>query len=281
MKKKREKALTLIEVLITVFITVAIVSGVLSLYTMHFRAYQESEEIGEIVQNGRVILERLSREIRQAEDIVFYIGGEITEWPTASWPVIKENASEEIMFEDGHVPSIEEQASVQGAEQNTITLAGTSPGSDEDDHYKGTFVKIISGDGAGQIKEIIEYDSDNKKATIRGTWSTPIPNTGSDYRIDSNYYYVRYFVDATNNLRRQVITYSFDDDPNIYVPWGTKNIVGEDEIFPVERTIDNQKVGEYIESLKFWDSPVINIELILEKGDQVSDWYTRVYGRNL
>jgi len=40
-------------------------------------------------------------------------------------------------------------------------------------------------------------------------------------------------------------------------------------------------VGEYLKTLKFWDSPVVNIEIVLGDGEKSIELETEVFGRNL
>ena len=50
------------------------------------------------------------------------------------------------------------------------------------DHFKDLFVRITSGTGVGQIKQITAYNGTTKEATISGTWTT-IPDSSSTYTI--------------------------------------------------------------------------------------------------
>jgi len=81
---------TLIELLITVTILVFISGAIYMGYYLSQKAYREGETRAEITQNGRVIIERINREIRQAKEI-------ITELPATST-----EATSTIGFEDGH-----------------------------------------------------------------------------------------------------------------------------------------------------------------------------------
>lgn len=88
---------TIVEVLITVAIFILIVVVIFSIYLTSQRFYQRGEVRAELLQNGRVILERLAREIRQAEEIVT---------PLPQLPDNPDNPPpEEIEFQDGHIPS--------------------------------------------------------------------------------------------------------------------------------------------------------------------------------
>lgn len=84
------KGFTLTETLIVLSIFILIVGAIYSGYVTVQKAYRESESLAEANQNGRVVLERMARGIRQARDIV----GELPSDP--------ENALSFLEFEDGH-----------------------------------------------------------------------------------------------------------------------------------------------------------------------------------
>lgn len=81
----------MIEVSITLAILGLVLAAVYGVYFLSQRAYGIEENAIEITQNGRVILERLTREIRQASEIV------------TALPETEVLATSTIMFEDGHV----------------------------------------------------------------------------------------------------------------------------------------------------------------------------------
>jgi len=87
----RKKGFTLIELLITIAVLTLISGAVYTSFTLSQKAYRESETSAEITQNGRVILERMNREIHQAKEIV------------GDFPEEKGSAEDEITFEDGHI----------------------------------------------------------------------------------------------------------------------------------------------------------------------------------
>jgi len=257
---------TLTEVIVSITILVLIIVSIFSLYLFNQRAYQGSEVTSELLQNGRVILERITRELRQTDEIV------------TSLPDVPDNPGnpppEEILFRDGHLPLIAESGTAQGASQNTIIL--NSSASSQDDYYRDVFLKIISGTGSGQIKKIIEYNGTTKTATIRGDWETT-PDTTSNYKIDTSYYYIHYFLDGTN-IKRSIIAYYFSGDPNTFVPWNAEPPEGQTL---EQQMLEDEIIGEYIISLKFWQSPVVNIVLSLQKGERTLNLQTKVFGRNL
>ncbi len=81
---------TLTELLITITILVIVTSAVYGGYSLSQKAYSGGEASAEITQNGRVIIERIDREIRQAKEIA------------GDFPEERAFAQEEITFEDGH-----------------------------------------------------------------------------------------------------------------------------------------------------------------------------------
>ena len=97
MKKKIQKGFTLVEILVfmTIFLLVSI--GIFNIFSFSQIFYSEKTVQSELLQNGRVILERITREIRQGE-------GMVTQLPQV--PDNLENQPRlEIEFQDGHTPS--------------------------------------------------------------------------------------------------------------------------------------------------------------------------------
>lgn len=89
--KIKEEGFTLIEIVISLSISVLIFILLTQVYLLAQNTYKETDARAEITQNGRVILDRMIREIRQTPDI-------ITQIPeTATEPI-----PSEIMFQDGH-----------------------------------------------------------------------------------------------------------------------------------------------------------------------------------
>ena len=91
---KKSKGFTIIEVLVVISIFVLVLGIIYGSYSLSQKAYREIETTTEINQNARVILERMTREIRQAKEIVTELSDVEPE----------ESISPElgIMFEDGH-----------------------------------------------------------------------------------------------------------------------------------------------------------------------------------
>ena len=88
------KGFTLLELLISLAGGVIIIFGVLNLFSMARVAISTSGGRSELVQNGRIALERLSRDIRQAETLV-------TNLPDTNSDPLHPPTSE-IEFQDGH-----------------------------------------------------------------------------------------------------------------------------------------------------------------------------------
>lgn len=85
------KGFTLTELLVTLTIFLIITTAVYSGFNLSQKAYSEGQNSVEITQNGRVVMERIAREVRQAKRII------------GDFPNERESALNEIFFEDGHI----------------------------------------------------------------------------------------------------------------------------------------------------------------------------------
>ena len=81
---------TLVEVLITITIFTLVVIAAFNVYFLAQRFYSKGEIRAELLQNGKVVLERMTREIRQARTIVTSLSDQ------------EADATNTIVFEDGH-----------------------------------------------------------------------------------------------------------------------------------------------------------------------------------
>ena len=81
---------TLIEVVITLAVGVLILTGILGVFLITRQTLTRNSGRAEIVQNGRIALERLSRDLRQAEEIAGVI------------PEAQGEALSALEFQDGH-----------------------------------------------------------------------------------------------------------------------------------------------------------------------------------
>jgi len=84
---------TLIEVIISLSISTLIFLLLTQIYLMAQTTFASTDSQSEITQNGRVILDRLVREIRQTPDIVTQLPADTAD---------PEILPSEIMFQDGH-----------------------------------------------------------------------------------------------------------------------------------------------------------------------------------
>ena len=96
-KPKTNLGFSLVEVIIAITISSILFLIITSAYIISQNAYSKTDTRAEISQNGRVILDRMIRELRQTQDIVTTI-------PETN--VDPEILPHEIMFQDGHDTSI-------------------------------------------------------------------------------------------------------------------------------------------------------------------------------
>jgi len=87
---KKQKGFTLGELIIVLGITIVVFILLTSTYILSQRAYIKSSNRYEIMQNARVFIDRISRELRQSQKIVTIL------------PATVEGAPSEIIFQDGH-----------------------------------------------------------------------------------------------------------------------------------------------------------------------------------
>lgn len=91
---KNKTGFTILEITVTMAIFLLSIILIGSLYIIAQRLYNQSSNRAELAQNGRVILDRISRELRQAANIVTPLP------PTNTDP--GNPPAEEIFFQDGH-----------------------------------------------------------------------------------------------------------------------------------------------------------------------------------
>ena len=84
------KGFTLVEILIVIIVFILIVVVVYASQALSQRAYREGEISAELNQNARVILERMTREVRQSREVV------------TALPLSMGDGFNYIEFEDGH-----------------------------------------------------------------------------------------------------------------------------------------------------------------------------------
>jgi len=87
---KKNYGFTLTEMLISIVIILLVLLMITSIFIISQRVMRQANYKAELIQNSRVALDLMSREIRQAKFI------------TTTLPETSTNAPQEIMFEDGH-----------------------------------------------------------------------------------------------------------------------------------------------------------------------------------
>ncbi|MCK4967796.1 MAG: type II secretion system protein [Candidatus Aenigmarchaeota archaeon] len=257
---------TLVEMLVTVNLTILILLSAYGLYQAGQNVYKRVGDKQEITQNAYVVLDRIGREIRQSREI-------ISELPDVSdnpdYPPISE-----IEFLDGHTSICQETDYTVDSSNWTITLSNQA--SDEDDYYNELYMLIISGTGQDQRRKIIDYDGINHLAKIQDSW-TVLPDQTSQYTISGGYYYVRYWQDG-QQIKRTTKIYYFSDQPNIYIDKNARDIEGDP---PQALVLTEELVGEYFANFKVWGNRPINCEVELKKNHEKIYLQNQITGRNL
>lgn len=94
-KIKNQKGFTLTELLISVVISLLITILVSSVFILNQRVVRKNNIKSELTQNARITIDLMSREIRQAKEIVTVLPADSSSPPLPH----------ELQFEDGHVSS--------------------------------------------------------------------------------------------------------------------------------------------------------------------------------
>lgn len=89
----KQKGFSLVEIMVVIAIFVVAIVLIFSIYFVSQKFYQKTETRAEVLQNARVVLERMTRELRQTQSIV------------TALPQTLDNPPSEIEFQDGHSPS--------------------------------------------------------------------------------------------------------------------------------------------------------------------------------
>lgn len=90
MKKKNQFGFTLSELMIALTITVVIFILTISTYILSQRAFRKCQIKYELIQNSRVFIDKITRELRQSPEIA------------TALPETYSGAPSEIMFQNGH-----------------------------------------------------------------------------------------------------------------------------------------------------------------------------------
>ena len=91
---RKQSGFTLIELMFAITISVILLMILTSSYILSEKIYSQTDTKAEITQNGRVIIDRMVRELRQTPEIVTQL------------PDTNSNPPSEIMFQDGHDASV-------------------------------------------------------------------------------------------------------------------------------------------------------------------------------
>lgn len=89
--------------------------------------------------------------------------------------------------------------------------------------------------------------------------------------------YIRYY-SAGSDLKRQLRRYYFPSEPETYVPADSRDDFGNP---PQLAIINDELVGQYLQSMKFYGQNLINIVLELNKNNILYPAKTAIYARNL
>ena len=258
------KGFTLIETIISIAVFSLIVVIISSVIMFGDGVYGRSRRSMELMQNGRVALGAMTREIRQAERIV-------TSLPEEG------GAAEEIVFKDGHLEELIEKGSLRGGEGNQVILDNDFDGTSS--AYRGSYLKITDGpiDLVGEIRKIVDFDEDSGRVYLQQPLSEDYSYSGLDYMIDTSNYYVRYYSEG-GNLKREVFAYYYPGDPNYYLPKNSTVLGGE----ILERDIlEIGIISEHVEGVYFWSDGLIHVSLWLREGGRDLNLIKKVHGRNL
>jgi len=90
----KKKGLTLLEIVVGLSLSLLIIGALYTVYLTSFKSYRRSINNAELNQNARISLERLTRDLRQAERIVTTLPADDTD-PLNPPP-------SQIQFQDGH-----------------------------------------------------------------------------------------------------------------------------------------------------------------------------------
>jgi prepilin-type N-terminal cleavage/methylation domain-containing protein len=89
---RKKKAFTLIEILAVIFMSAIIATAGYTIYSMSYQSYKRNMASAELTQNARIALERMTRDIRQAVEILTKLPAD----PDSGTP------PSELKFQDGH-----------------------------------------------------------------------------------------------------------------------------------------------------------------------------------
>ena len=75
---------------------------------------------------------------------------------------------------------VDEEGAAQAGAASAITLRAAASGAD--DAYNGQTIEIVEGPGAGEVRQIADYDGTTKIATVSSPWGVQ-PDVTSKYEV--------------------------------------------------------------------------------------------------
>ncbi|HAA89354.1 MAG TPA: hypothetical protein DCE07_02040 [Peptococcaceae bacterium] len=123
------------------------------------------------------------------------------------------NQAREILEEIKSIPD-SQLGTTQDAGDDWIRLE--SRASSEDDFYNGYLIATTGGTGAGQVREVVDYDGESRVATVGPLWRTkPIANDttyvifkGNDYDYE---FRIHVTEDETLDLKTVTVVVYYED----------------------------------------------------------------------
>ncbi len=261
------RGFTLIEVVTVLFLCTMIALIIFNSITLSNRVYEQKEELTEVLQNGRVILDSMSREIRQSRRII------------TDLPENMVGGEKAIVFQDGHLSFLSERGTVYEGEGRELLLEEDA--SDVDGIYEGVYIKIFDplNPSRGEVGKVTGYDGEERKVFLENSLDKFDSYGGLEYVIDTDYYYISYFLDEEGRIMREVFSYYFSGDENLYVPHNSTPPQGETlekEILEKPRV-----VGEHIEKISFWENEEVGVYLEIKKGERGVNLLNTISPRNI
>jgi prepilin-type N-terminal cleavage/methylation domain-containing protein len=214
---KREKGLTLIELLIAMAISAILIAAIYRTFIRQQKTYTVQEQVVDMQQNARVAINRMMREIRMAgfgnvSDVLSLSGG-----VNGFTAVITPNANSITIV--GGFRQISTLAVDAQSGQNKITLANPGDASEFD----------------GAINQYI---------SIGGLESNTVQSrTGADLTLDPNYPLKMTYPAATPIFKIHAIRYGIRNDDGVLVLFR--------DLYPNTVSSQRETVAENIENVQF------------------------------
>lgn len=224
-----KKAFTLVEILTVVFLGTLIIMAAYEVYLMSYKSYKRNSQSAELTQNARIAMERFSRDIRQAEEIVTVLPAD----PSAGAP------PSEIKFQDGHTiyatptptpspppPPLPAPPSPSDTEPPSGTISLNPNSSDYSNYLPITTVTVSASDSGGSGLLAMELSIDDMTFASSTGWITYEPSipdwnmTNANYGGNSNpgqkILYIRFKDNAGNISLTSSASYTYNLAPEAY-----------------------------------------------------------------